>query len=496
MPEKNGSFVNKAISRYKSMPVQVKAAFWFLMCSILQKGISVITTPIFTRLLSTAEYGQFSVFNSWMSIATVVVTLNLSAGVYTQGLIKFDDDRPVFSSSLQGITLFMSAVWTAVYFLYREFFNSAMSLTTMQVTAMLIIVWSSAAFGFWAAEQRVLYKYRVLVALTLIVSVLQPALGILLIFHSEDKVMARIMGILLSQIVIYTSCFAVQMFRGKKFFSKKYWLYVLGFNLPLVPHYLSQTVLNSADRIMIEKMVGDGEAGIYGLAYSLAQIMLIVNASLVQTINPWYFEKLKRKEYSLIAPISYSCMIIIAIANILLIAFAPEAVAIFAPKEYYAAIWVIPPIAMSSIFFLEYDFFSKYEFYYEKTSFIMIASILGAIINVVLNYIFIPMFGFLAAGYTTLVCYMLYAIGHYLFMKKICNDYLDGENPYNTKIMICITLGFISIGFLFMATYNHLKLRMILLIISLGLLIIKRNKLLTLANDILKIRNTSGENGA
>lgn len=488
MVKSKESLVKKAFSKYQNMPVQIKAAFWFLVCSILQKGISVITTPIFTRLLSTSEYGQFSVFNSWMSIVTVIVTLNLSAGVYTQGLIKFDNDRPKFSSTLQGITLFMSLVWTGVYYVFRDFFNSAMSLTTAQMTAMMVIVWSSAAFGFWAAEQRVLYKYKLLVSLTLIVSVLQPLLGILLIFYSEDKVMARIMGVLLSQIVIYVCCFASQMARGKAFFSKRYWLYVLKFNLPLIPHYLSQTVLSSADRIMIEKMVGSGEAGIYGLAYSLAQIMLIVNAALVQTINPWYFEKLKKRDYGLIAPISYSCMIIIAVANIILIAFAPEAVAIFAPKEYYAAIWVVPPVAMSSIFFLEYDLFSKYEFYYEKTGFIMLASIIGAILNVVLNYIFIPLFGFLAAGYTTLFCYMLYAIGHYLFMKKISNDYLNGENPYSAKILITITISFIAVGFAFMATYEHFALRIILLVVSAGALIVERKKLIGLANDILKIR--------
>ena len=110
MKNANSTIFQKGKQKYKKMPVQVKAAFWFLICSILQKGISVITTPIFTRLLTTSEYGQFSVFNSWMSIVTVIVTLNLSAGVYTQGLIKFNDDRPVFSSTLQGITLFMSII--------------------------------------------------------------------------------------------------------------------------------------------------------------------------------------------------------------------------------------------------------------------------------------------------------------------------------------------------------------------------------------------------
>ena len=86
-------------SKYQSLPKQVKASIWFLLCSFLQKGISMITTPIFTRLLSTSQYGQFNVFNSWLSIVTIVVSLNLCYGVYTQGLIKFDKDRAEYSSS-------------------------------------------------------------------------------------------------------------------------------------------------------------------------------------------------------------------------------------------------------------------------------------------------------------------------------------------------------------------------------------------------------------
>ena len=85
--------MNKLLVKYRSIPVQVKASLWFLICAFLQKGISFITTPIFTRLLSTSEYGQYNVFNSWMNIIIVIVTLNLFSGVYTRGLVKFEKDR-------------------------------------------------------------------------------------------------------------------------------------------------------------------------------------------------------------------------------------------------------------------------------------------------------------------------------------------------------------------------------------------------------------------
>ena len=88
----------KAKEKYATLPIQVKASLWFLICSFLQKGISTISTPIFTRLLSTEEYGQYSAFSSWLEILTIFVCLQLSAGVYQQALIKFDKERHVLSS--------------------------------------------------------------------------------------------------------------------------------------------------------------------------------------------------------------------------------------------------------------------------------------------------------------------------------------------------------------------------------------------------------------
>ena len=92
--------------------------------------------------------------------------------------------------------------------------------------------------------------------------------------------------------------FYVQQKAGKAFFSKKFWKYALLFNIPLVPHYLASTVLNSADRIMIQEMVGSSEAGIYNLAYSVSLIMTFFNTALMQTITPWMYILYVNGQYS------------------------------------------------------------------------------------------------------------------------------------------------------------------------------------------------------
>ena len=199
--------LNKFKSRYSILPKQVKASAWFLVCSFLQKGISTITTPIFTRLLTPAEYGSYNVFNSWLGIITIFVTMNFYAGVFNQGLIKFDSKRDVFASSLQGLTLVLVVCWTGIYLLFRSFWNTLFSLTTVQVLAMLLMIWTSSVFQFWAAEQRVKLGYKKLVILTILVSLAKPAIGILFVLNAEDRVTARILGLALVELVGYSGLF-------------------------------------------------------------------------------------------------------------------------------------------------------------------------------------------------------------------------------------------------------------------------------------------------
>lgn len=448
----------------------------------------MITTPIFTRIMTTGEYGQYGVFNSWYGIITILVALGLTGGVHTQGLVKFDDERKVFSSSLQGLTISLVAVWVLVYFLFRDFWNNLLNLSTIQMLAMFVIIWTTAVFGFWANEQRVTYSYRILVTVTLLSSVLKPITEIVLVLISDDKATARIIGWAFSDIITFGWIFGFQLKAGKVFYSKKFWLYALRFNIPLVPHYLSQTVLNSADRIMIERMVGSNEAGIYNLAYSVSLIMGLFNTALAQTISPWIYQKIKDKRTKDIAPVAYITLVIIAFVNLILILMAPEAVSIFAPKEYGEAIWIIPPVAMSVYFMYAYDMFAKFAFYYEKTKTIMTASVIGALLNILLNYIFIKKFGYIAAGYTTLVCFMVYATAHYVFMRKVCRACCDGEYPYTTGRILLITLLFLIVGFIFMATYNYPIIRYGAVGVVLVGTIIMRKRIISVVKGVMNLK--------
>lgn len=278
------------------------------------------------------------------------------------------------------------------------------------------------------------------------------------------------------------------MKKGGVFFSRRFWKHALAFNIPLIPHYLSTSVLNSSDRIMIRSIIGESEAGIYSLAYSISMIMVMLNTALLQTIEPWMYKKIKDNHVEEISRVAYPAFILVAAGNIFLIAVAPEIVAIFAPEEYYSAIYVIPPIVDSVFFIFSYTFFAVFEFYFEKTHLVTLATSTGAVLNIVLNYIFIPFWGYYAAGYTTLLCYMIYAAFHYMFMRKICKQFLNDIRPYDIKIYLEIVIVFLLISFCLLFTYRSVWLRYSIIIALALLLIFKRNLIVGQLKKLMSVR--------
>ena len=473
--------------RVENLPVQVKASFWFMICLFLQRGISAITTPIFTRLLSTSDYGVYGAYTSWLEIFTVLVTLNLFSGVYTQGLVKFQKEREQFASAMQVLVLLLSAGWTILYALLRPVLNGLLSLTTWQMTGMLVTIWCEAAFSLWAGEQRVRYAYRALIIVTLIASVCKPLFGILLILRFPgEAATARIWGVALADLLCYAWLFFFQTGKGGLHGLGKWWRYAISYNVVLIPHFLSQIIMFSADRIMIRDMVGASEAGIYDLANTISNIMAMFNSAILQTINPWIYEKIRDKEVQRIEQISDPALIIIALVNLVLIAFAPELVFLFAPAAYHDAIWVIPPIAMGVFFRFSYNLFADFTLYYERVGRVAVASVIGAIVNITLNLLLIPRFGYFAAGYTTLISFMVYAVMHFIFMTDICKTQLQMRQPYSVRFLLGVTVLFLAAGFLFTVSYLYLPLRIgMITVFAVGLLW-NRKRIMALAKPFLR----------
>lgn len=471
---------------YSKLSAPVKASLWFTVCSIVQKGITLLSMPIFTRLLTTEQYGEYSVYQSWYAIISIFATLNLSAGVLFNGLTKYEDDRDRIISSFQGLSTTVTGILFLVYLIFRKYWNSLLGLSTLLMVAMFVELLSVPAYAFWAVKQRYDYKYKVLIILTISVALVSPLLGVIAVLNTSYKAEARILTYVLIQVFQGFFFYVYNMKKGKSFFNREYWKFALMFNLPLIPHYLSMTILNQADRIMISRMIGTEEAAIYSVAYQISMMMTIVTTAINNSFVPYTYKEMKAKHYKSIKKNSNMLLVLIGIACIVAMCFGPEIIKIFAAKEYYDAIWVVPPVAASVYFIFLYSLFANIEFYFEQTRFVMVASCGGAVANLLLNYIFISKCGYYAAGYTTLACYILFSFAHYYFHKKVLSKHGEISVIYNTKFFF----GFSLILCLFMIfmpmVYDYMFVRYgILCVIAIGL-IIKGESILTIIRKMKK----------
>lgn len=476
---------NLIIKKYVNLSASVKASMWFAVCNILQKGISFITVPIFTRIMSTEQYGVYSVYQSWYTIIAIFATLNLYYGVFNNGMLKFENERDRFISSLQGLSTLMTIALFVLYNLGRSFWNSLFGLSSLYIYAMFTELLFAPAYMYWSARQKFEYKYKSLVFVTIFIAVGSPLLGVLAVLSTSYKAEARVLSFVFVQVCVGFIFYISNFRKSNKFFSREIWKYALAFNLPLVPHYLSQTVLNAADRIMISNMVGTDKAAIYSVAYNISQMMVLITNAINNSFVPYTYNSLKKENYAGLRKSSTVLVVFIAICTIVVMSLAPEIICIFGPEEYREAIWIIPPVSVSVFFMFLYSLFGNIEFYFERSKYMMWASVSGAILNVILNYFLINAFGYIAAGYTTLSCYGVFVALHYVFYRKtLKSNGISIDLIYNNKFFAAIVFGMLGTVVVMNILYLYTPVRYLCVIIILLTSLVKRRLILDRIREI------------
>lgn len=476
--------IYKLFEKYRSMSIVTRATIWFLICSIIQKGFAFITTPIFTRIMSTEQYGQYSIYLSWFQILTMVTSFRLDYAVFNKGMSKYEDDKDGYTLSMQTITTIITLIVFVVYLIFHDIVNAFTNLTTPLTILMFAQAFFMNAITFWTIKQRYNFKYRSVVIVTLLLTLLDMLLGIILVINFANKGIARIVSLAMIQIIIGCVIYVFNIIKGKRFLNLKYARFAITFNIPLLPHYLSIYILEQSDKIMIQKMSGIDKVGIYSVAYSIGNAMNIVTNSITQALTPWLYRRLKEDNLKEIKNKLLSIfMFVIAIISIFIL-FVPEFLSIIASEQYYEAIYVVSPVSASIFFTLVYGFFATIEFYFNKNKFSMIISGFSAVINILLNFIFISLLGYQAAGYTTMICYAILTIGHVIYTNNIVKKEKQQQICSNKYIIGLVILMFVIV-IISDLLYKFALIRYLCVLIIFLIICIKRNKI----KELLKIAN-------
>lgn len=453
------------ISRVCELPENLKATIVFAIASFATSGINYITTPIFTRILSTSEYGLISVYNSWFEIVRVFASLTLIfPGILNVGLYEHSDNRWKYLSSMLGMTACSTLVISLFYGIFRQKVNEFFELPVNTIILMLIMCFFQPATIFWIQKQRYEIKYKSTFCVSVGTAVMSQIVSVVAVLCL--KKFNYNMGVVrLWSAGIVNLCVSVFLYiyicrQGKKYVDGILWKSTLFVAIPLIPHYLSTVVLSSIDKIMISQMVGQNKTGIYSLAAILSAIGVLIWRALSVTYTPFVNSKLGEHDFTTIREAVKPLLLVVAAFCVLTALAAPEIIGILATEEYYEGIYVVPPIAAGIYTTALYDNFTAISFFHKKSFNIMIATVIAAASNIIMNYVFIMRCGYIAAGYTTLASNLILTTLHYINSRKI-----EKEEVYDSKFCFLSVLVVIISCLLCNFIYNFIWVRYGLIVV-------------------------------
>lgn len=469
--------MRKLLDKYKLLSKPVKASLWFIMCYVIQRGLQFIGMPIYTRIMSTEEYGIYSVFISWFNLLCVFSSFSIYNGTFNKAMVKYEEDRDRYISSIQFLTLFVSLAFSAILLVFHSTIEATTGFGLKLILLLCIHLTLFPSLQYWSQKQRFLFEYKKLVLVTLINSLASLLLGTVFVLVSSDKGTALITVTVLVQAAINIVLFCSLSKKGKTVYQKEYWKWSIVTAIPLVPHYLSEILLGHADRLMINQMCGASQAGIYNIVYQISMVMTIIRTGINGSFTPWLYYSIKEKKFNEVRQVTKLLTLLMGTLTLLFMLLGPEILRLAAPPSYYEAVVGIPAIMIGCFFIFVYVLFLNVEIYYEQNCLAAVASIVAAFVNVILNYIFINRFGYLAAAYTTMFSYLLMSLMHFFFMIRISKIHRELKGIFDTRFILFILLCLMFAGFILMEIYDYTLIRWTIIILIIIIMMLKRDVL-------------------
>ena len=250
--------------------------------------------------------------------------------------------------------------------------------------------------------------------------------------------MGRIVGSVLPSFLISLVLLFGFFRKERPKFSKAYWKFGLKYSLPIVPHGISQMLLNQCDRIMIRSMVNPAAAGIYSLAGNIKLVLVIITDSVTTAWTTWFYSRMDKGENRAIQKRATQLLLLFFILTAGLMALSPELILLLGGAKYDLGKYVAIPLVLDAFALFLYNLVVPAQYYAKKTTYIMYGTMAAAAVNIVLNYIFIRLYGFVAAAYTTLASYLLFAAVHYIISGNLLKFFVV---PPSRMLGICAAVA-------------------------------------------------------
>ncbi|MEZ4878744.1 MAG: oligosaccharide flippase family protein [Chitinophagales bacterium] len=387
--------------------------------------ISVISLPIFTKLLQPTDFGIYEVFNNTVRLLSIIFSLNLSAGFYRFYFDESYDKKSLVAYCVKNMLLY-STIGLIVFALFSTSILDFINLPKHLFPFIIIGIYVNIIMLFFNNYTNVQLKSKTYSIWNIVFNIFRVAFSIVCILWIAKNYYGRILGetigMALITILILFIYFRKYFFIKGSINSKKE-LYV--YSLGLIPIALSGFILGYFDTIIINAMENSNDAGLYSYAYKIAIIYSGFTAAFISANRPNMFELFNKKDEDAVKNQIKSLIKLITAVACFFIFFSETGGQILALNDkFYAALHLLPVLIIAYIFNDINTILGFYIYYEKKVQYLYWSIGVAALINIILNIIFIPKYGYQVAAYTTLVSYICMASFTYLIIKFVIKQNL------------------------------------------------------------------------
>ena len=451
-------FKNKEIKRNDNVE-SAKMALVNTIANMISFVISMVMIPVIARVLSEDDLGIATTF---LSTRNLLVTFTVFAvhSYVNKAMLEFANDKKNY---LFNIVIFCMVSITGFFIIslpFKAYVMKIFSLDSFLFFWLFISMFSYAMYVL-ALYYTIFHNKQLLVFLmTVCTGPIAQFISLGLSFVLKEKYIGRVLGLDCAYVVVALFLIIWLIFSNyKKAINIQYIVNTLKYTIPVIPHLLSQMILTQCDLMMISYFCGEGKAGIYSMGHTVGFLAFTVMSQVMAAWSPWVFRKWESCNYDIVKRFASKILVLGAYISIGLLTVSPELIRWLLPAIYEPCIFIIPPLVVGMFFQFVYMFIYDVEYYNKKSIYIAIASVIAALTNLLLNFILIPRFGYLAAGYTTVFSYFILVICSFYFATK-----MKIGDRYDCKYFILTVLCVMCYAVVMMILNSMMIYRYIILI--------------------------------
>lgn len=386
-------------SKYKKV---ISNSIVFAIGSLGSKFVNFFLLPLYTYTLTKSEYGATDIIQTSVNLMVPVISLSVFDAVLRFAMDKSVDRSQVLTVGVVG-TCFGSIVATVIgIILVLCGVKYAIFLLFMVITQIIQSLFSQYIKAIGKVQ---IFAFNG-IFLTFLTAILSFILLYLIHFGISGYFYSIISATLISNIYLF---FREKLYKDISFknFNKSLLREMLIYSIPLIPNTIAWWATNAINRYFILFFIGTSANGLFAVANKIPSLLSTVNTVFFQSWQISAIEEFDSKNsskfYSNIFNAYFQLMFL---GTACILSILKPLMHMLVSESFYGA-WKYVPFLLLTVMYSSFSsFFDQYYVASKKTIGVLLTTIIGSIINITLNFIFIPMLGVEGAGISSAISFL------------------------------------------------------------------------------------------